>query len=380
MRRAARIDPRGSALLGTSRLGTPEVRAALGPNEILLEYFATQSDLYVFLLARDTVVSVVRKLGVDELGSRVRLASEILRRPRRSSTESSVLRGLYDVLVAPVALLPQYRQATELIVVPHSSLTYFPFVALIGPDGKRLVESRSVLTLPSASSLPLLRHGAADMSEESSVVFAPFPSELSGTLEDATAVRAETRGKKGYIGTSATEARLRDALEHRGNVHVASHAVLNQSNPMFSRIELSPGKWGAPGDDGYLDVHELLQMSVRSDLVYLSGCETGAGAAWSTAFRRSQDYATLSQSILYAGAQNVIATLWRIDDLGASVFAKRFYAALAKGSPTDALAYAQRQMISDPRYGAPRYWAGYTISGSGLAKGRSQKMAAVAVQ
>jgi CHAT domain-containing protein len=84
--------------------------------------------------------------------------------------------------------------------------------------------------------------------------------------------------------------------------------------------------------------------------------------------------------MLYAGAQNVVATLWRIDDLGASVFAQRFYAALATSTPVDALAYAQRQMIRDPRYSAPRYWAGYTVSGSGYTKGRSQKLTTVAVQ
>jgi CHAT domain-containing protein len=226
----------------------------------------------------------------------------------------------------------------------------------------------------------MLRQSGGEASDETSTVFAPFPAELRGTREEANAVRRETKKSRAYIGSSATEAQLRTSLESSGNVHVASHAVLNQTNPMFSRVELSPGKSSIPADDGYLDVHELLQMSVRSDLVYLSGCETGAGAAWSTAFRRTEDYATLSQAILYAGAQNVVATLWRIDDLGASAFAQRFYAALGKGDPADALASAQRQMMRDPKYAAPRYWAGYTISGSGFMKGRSQKIAAVAVQ
>jgi CHAT domain-containing protein len=143
---------------------------------------------------------------------------------------------------------------------------------------------------------------------------------------------------------------------------------MNAVNPMFSRIELASGKSGSPEDDGSLELHELLQMPVKSGLVYLSGCETGLGASWSTAFMQSQDYATLSQALLYAGARNVIATLWRIDDLGASVFAQRFYSALSKADPGDALAIAQRSMIRDARYAAPRYWAAYTISGSGLSR------------
>jgi CHAT domain-containing protein len=255
-----------------------------------------------------------------------------------------------------------------------------PFAALEDETGKRLVESHSILTMPSASAVPILRRPQSVVPDRSSSVFAPFPAELRGTLEEATAVKAETNASRSFIGSRATEAQLREALQTGGNVHVASHAVLNHTNPMFSRIELSPGKTQAPQDDGYLDVHEILRMSVRSDLVYLSGCETGAGAAWSTAFRRTQDYATLSQAILYAGAQDVIATLWRIDDIGASTFARNFYAALANNDAVDALAIAQRTMIRDRKYASPRYWAAYTISGSGGSKPRAQKLRSPSVQ
>jgi CHAT domain-containing protein len=193
-------------------------------------------------------------------------------------------------------------------------------------------------------------------------------------------VKATLDNAQIFLGPRATEAQLRAALESGGNVHVATHAVLNHSNPMFSRIELYRGEAGSLRNDGFLDLHELLEMSVRSDLVYLSGCETGAGSSWSTGFRRERDYATLSQAILYAGSQNVIATLWRVDDAGASVFATRFYRALKSTDPSAALAQAQRETLRDRKYFAPRYWAPYTIGGSGYLKGRSQTPTRVAVQ
>jgi CHAT domain-containing protein len=380
MKRAARVDPRGGVLLGTTRVGVPEIRAALGPTEVLLEYFATAGGLYVFMIARDTVASAVSKRSVDELGERVRLASDLMSKSAGVANQRKILRGLYDLLIAPVAMLPQFNRATTLIVVPHSSLAYMPFAALEDENGRRLVESHAILTMPSASAVPILRRPQSVLPDRSSSVFAPFPAELRGTLEEATAVKAETNASKSFIGSRATELQLRAALETGGNVHVASHAVLNHTNPMFSRIELSPGKGRSSEDDGSLDVHELLRIPVNNNLVYLSGCETGAGAAWSNSYRTGQDYATLSQAMLYAGAQNVVATLWRIDDSGASVLARRFYAALATSNPVDALAHAQRQMIRDPRYSAPRYWAGYTVSGSGFTKGRSQNVTTVAVQ
>ena len=108
-------------------------------------------------------------------------------------------------------------------------------------------------------------------------------------------------------------------------MHVASHAVMNPTNPLFSRIELAPGRGWSTEDDGRLEVHELLDLAVRSRLVFLSGCETGVGEAWTTSYRAGEDYATLGLALLYAGAGSVVATLWRIDDRSAAALAARFY-------------------------------------------------------
>jgi CHAT domain-containing protein len=107
-------------------------------------------------------------------------------------------------------------------------------------------------------------------------------------------------------------------------------------------------------------------MTVRSPLIFLSGCETALGPAWSTSFERSDDYVTLAQAFLFAGAQNVVATLWRIDDRSAAELAGRFSRALAGSSPAEALATAQRELIHGGTYRQPYYWAAYLVSGSGV--------------
>jgi CHAT domain-containing protein len=98
-------------------------------------------------------------------------------------------------------------------------------------------------------------------------------------------------------------------------------------------------------------------------LVFLSGCETGVGAAWSTNFRRGEDYATLAQAFLYAGARSVVATLWSIEDGAAAEFANRFYDARRSRPTPEALADAQRSMIRDPRFASPYDWAAYGLTG-----------------
>jgi CHAT domain-containing protein len=150
---------------------------------------------------------------------------------------------------------------------------------------------------------------------------------------------------------------------------------------MFSRIELSRGAAAAgSADDGRLEVHEVLRLRVRSPLVFLSGCETGAGMSGSTYWSRGEDYATLAQAFLYAGTRDVIATLWRIQDEGAANFAGRFYAHLRSSSSAAALAQTQREMIRDSRFSAPYYWASYVISGEGLSTTEMQKGRVASVQ
>ncbi len=135
---------------------------------------------------------------------------------------------------------------------------------------------------------------------------------------------------------------------------------------MFSRIELAvPRRSSGPDDDGFLEVHEVLEMPVASPLVFLSGCETGLGDSWSSGVNRGDDFATLARAFLAAGARNVVATLWPLEDIGAASIAEWFYGALELEGPRGALRTAQRRALATPSLRAPFYWAGYQVIGAG---------------
>jgi CHAT domain-containing protein len=223
------------------------------------------------------------------------------------------------------------------------------------------------LHLPSAAGLNVLRgaHGdpPARSRKSQATAFAPFPTALPGSLREVGAFQAGLGRGTVRAGKRATEQRLRQALSEGGIVHLATHGVLNSRNPMFSRVDLIAGR-GNPRDDGRLEVHELLALRTDASLVFLSGCETGVGAAWSTQFERGEDYATLAQAFLFSGVGNVVGTLWPIQDDGAAVFAGLFYAALGSQPPAEALATAQRQLLKDGRFGSPYHWAAYQVFGS----------------
>jgi CHAT domain-containing protein len=364
--RVARDEPAAS-LLGATAIGAAEVRRSLQAGEALIEFLSTSERLVTFVVTRDSVRWTESTVGAEDLAERVRSARSVI--ASRGPGGDAPLRGLHDRLIAPLERSGMLAGARRLVVVPHGALAYLPIDALVretssGP--RYLVEDYSIVMLASASALPLLRGRAAAVGAEQASVLAPLPAELPASREEASAV-VHASGARSWVGSAATERVLRDALARGGVVHVASHGVSDKRSPMFSGIQLaSASDHAMPDDDGRLETHEVLGMSVRTPLVFLSGCETALGPAWGTTFERSDDYVTLAQAFLFAGAQNVVATLWRIDDRSAAALAGRFSRALTTTSPAEALATAQRELIRGATYRDPYYWAAYVVSGSGL--------------
>ena len=350
-------------------LDAAAIRRNLGPTEALLEYLSTPEKLLLFVATRNQLRSIEIPIGSVKLMEQVHLTWQLI--SERSDAVDGPLLDLYDKLIAPAKRAGLLAGVRSLVIVPHAGLAYLPFAALRAPTPSRvarfLVEDYEITMITSASALPMLRQRPESATDQGASVFAPLPQALPSTLEEATAVGRELSRSRVVKAEAANERVVRDALAHSRIVHIASHGVLNPDSPMFSDIELAAPVSSSdrrPDNDGRLETYEVLSMDVRSWLVFLSGCETGLGYSWSSAFSRRDDYATLAQAFLLAGARNVVATLWPIDDRGAAEFARDFYGSLSS-SPSTALAAAQRAFIASSRYSAPYYWAGYVLSGSG---------------
>lgn len=351
------------------------VQKALGPGEVLLEYLVTPERLYTFVVTSGSIQALQSDEPASGLAARVRLARDLLSDPRAPAERAfEVLSTLDDLLLAPARAAGALQGVSRILIVPHHALTYLPVAALRTRGGERyLVEDYEVASLPAAAALPTIRGERPSDSPPDAgpgfamaSVFAPRPRELPASREEAEAIRGLLPRTEVYLGKRATEARLRGALYGGGVTHVASHGVLNTANPLFSRIELARGASPVTSaDDGRLEVHEILDLTIRSRLVFLSGCETGLGRAGLVAAAPGEDYATLARAFLYGGAESVVATLWPVEDEGAAAFAARFYDGLDPDRVPEALARAQRAMLSDPRFAHPYYWAGYQVNGGG---------------
>jgi CHAT domain-containing protein/tetratricopeptide (TPR) repeat protein len=356
-----------AAMLGAAQPSADAVLTRLRADEALLEYQPAGDSLVIFVGRSGRLRALAVPLPRGGLASRVRLTRALISDRGQGGKEAGpALRGLADLLVTPARHAGLLAGVRDLVIVPHGVLAYLPFAALIDASGRYLAEDFGVLTLPAASALAALRgRTAAAWADAAPVVLAPDPVGLPGTEAEATAVARAVPGASVRIGREASEATVRQALAAGSLVHLASHGELNARNPMFSWLQTAGVSGPERGFDGRLEVHEILDLRIQSPLVFLSGCETAVGSAGSTSFAPGEDFATVARAFLYAGARNVVATLWRVDDEGAAAFAAEYYRRLATDGPVDALAGAQRTLARDRRFSAPYYWAGYTLAGDG---------------
>jgi CHAT domain-containing protein len=353
-------------IVGSSRRSAREVGSSLARDEGLIEFLLTDDKLFTFVVTTRGVSGFVRAVDRADIERRVRLTrAGIDRGGTEKGHNDPLLEGLWNQIIDPIEKRGLLSGVRRLILVPHRSLNYLPFAALKRPaNGRHLVEDYSIAHVPSASALVALRSTRSQEITEVAMkgsVFVPFDTDLPGTVAESNAIRRGLPSWTEKKGGEASERALRAALATNGAIHIATHGSMNSINPMFSRIDLAPGS-GDPRDDGRLEVYELLSTGIANDLVFLSGCETGLGSAGSNEFSVGEDYATLAQAFLFAGAKSVAATIWRISDEGAAAFAARFYSAVGRVGPVEALAMAQRQMLGIPRYRNPYYWAGYQVS------------------
>jgi CHAT domain-containing protein len=213
--------------------------------------------------------------------------------------------------------------------------------------------------VPSASVWLRLRERPRPTSSHGILALAPRAAALPGSRAEVAAIqriygdRAQT-----IVGSPATEAAFRSLASNREIIHLATFGVLNKHNPLFSYVELAK----APDQDGRLEVHEVFGLSLNARLLVLSACQTGLAAGALSDVPPGDDWVGLVQGFLYAGASNVMTTLWPVSDVATARLMERFYQELAAGrSEVEALALAQRAAIREPTTAHPFLWAGFTL-------------------
>jgi CHAT domain-containing protein/tetratricopeptide (TPR) repeat protein len=366
--RLFRRDPRA----GLARLELPsarDLRATLGADEA----FLTVAWNWVFVHTQGGTRAWPIHGDVSRAAALVGPLVE-----RRDGAEAAGAARFYrDVLARPIAELPV--TVSRLVISPDAHLQAFPFNLLrpsesdtplaaryevsLAPSAATWIRWRRTPVPPAARPVVVVADPAVG-SDRSAAPERQWAFERAAPLGRLPYARREARSVAAYVsgvatqvGQDATEARLkRTNLSEFGILHFATHAVVDDTRPDRSAIVLAPG---AAGEDGLLQVREIVDLDLAGRVVLLSACRSASGLVVG-----GEGMMSLAHAFFQAGARAVVASLWPLRDDEAAAFFDPFYRELGAGqSVAAALAAARRARI---RAGAPAAaWAGIVVFGDG---------------
>jgi len=249
--------------------------------------------------------------------------------------------------------------STTLEIVAEGQAAAIPFAALsTEPDvAQRQAERRSIVMIGSLfnarvrpplvqphkwSFVALANDSRSSAETPAAQVFPVLPT----TNAEARSIAAMFRRLdpapqvKLLFGADGNASNLK-AVWHDGvdAIHFATHGLADLRQPLASSLLLPA--LDADGTPTYLTAGQVQEWRGDADLVYLSACETAVGPA-----RFAEGLPGLQRAFLRAGARGVIATLWPVEDVYASLFAADFYRRYTTGTPAArALSETQRSWM-----------------------------------
>ncbi len=418
--RIRRSSPAYAAFTNPGHVGFRELQQLLDPATTLLEYSLGDDRSYVWAVTRNSIAGFVLppRVQIDKAARRVyELVTARAQHPKGETEDQRTARltraeaeypraaaALSRMILAPAGRLGANRR---LVLVRDGALEYVPFSALPEPGiGEPLMVRHEIVTLPSLSVLAEVRRAAAarpkpaktvavladpvfDLSDErvkrtGGTPPAGYASDLMRTdmLRSLAAVGLGgtiprlpfTRREADAIVSLAPPGTAWAAIDFQASrttalgpklsqyriVHFATHGLLNSDDPSLSGLVLSMVNQAGAPENGFLRLNEIYNLNLAADLVVLSACQTALGKEV-----RGEGLVGLTRGFLYAGAQRVAASLWKVDDSATADLMAGFYRTMFSGrlSPAAALRQAQLQTRAQPRWSQPFFWAAFELQG-----------------
>ncbi|MEG3922143.1 CHAT domain-containing protein, partial [Microcoleus sp. T3_A4] len=403
--------PRYAALTQPQPLTLPEIqKQILDENTILLQYSlgTNRSYLWVVTSTRVTSSELPKRADIETAAKEFleTITSPIQRDIPQQVAQASA--NLGQVILQPVAAQLGNKR---LLIVPDGVLHYTPFQALTLAQtaGQNtnvpLIVEHEIITLPSASSLAILRQNYGDRKPPGRTlailadpVFSPEDERIKGKITQATTEKLEannlglnrslrasnrqwpperlpfTRQEAQTISSLFPSASTRQILDFDasrttatdGNlvnyqiIHFATHGLANSKNPELSGIVMSIVDDKGNLVNGFLRLTDIFNLKLAANLVVLSACQSGMGQNV-----KGEGMVGLTRGFMYAGAQRVAVSLWSVDDEGTAVLMQKFYQKMLqqKLAPAAALRAAQMEMMQEEKWKSPYYWAAFTLQG-----------------
>ena len=238
----------------------------------------------------------------------------------------------------------------------HISYTPSTAIYLIQMDKSEFANDQNLLigdpSVTKAEYSISVRGGLVDINPSSSRNILLFPLEYS--QDEIESIDKTITNNLIFVSNEATESNFKKNAPASDIVHLSTHSFLLKDQPL---IFFSPE--GDKNEDGFLELGEIVQLNLRSELVVLSSCRSGLGKV-----DVAEGIIGMQKAFFDAGSKSILVSLWDVNDKYTSYLMRDFYKHLADGkSKSDALRQAKVDFIKN--YSAnPYYWSAFVLSGN----------------
>lgn len=329
---------------------------------IFLQYAPMADQLYIFVVTNKTLKIYTPEVRPDDLKKKVLALRKQITSGESGAPITKNLRALYDMLIKPIEA--ELTSIKTIAFIPNQILYYLPFQALakMQPDGKirYLLEDKEIVYLNGANVMRAVQPPSPGKAKEGMVAFGnPTGAELPASEVEVKSIANVFPGTDVLSGAGVTkEAINSEKLFDKRIVHFATHGVLNSAIPRESYLQLASG--GPPGAEK-LTVKEIWSLPMKKvEIVTLSACET----ALADKEPDGGEITTLAEAFATAKVRTVVASLWSVGDESTKEFMVAFYKQLAAGATKPAaLQSAQLELMQNPKFALPLYWAPFVLMG-----------------
>ena len=330
-------------------------------NSALLEYLVDEQQVVLLVVTKGAA-------GVVTKAYSMRLPEERLERDiaafraaigARNLGFRRLAASLYRELLQPADA--QLKGCDTLIIVPDAGLWQLPFQALQDSQGRYVIEQRAVFYAPSLNvlreMLTLRRQGP----KPNTRVLAVGATDLAATGREVNGLKSiyGAANTTVYVGSQADEDKVLAEASRYGVLHLATHGVFRDRNPMSSYLVLAKA---GKAEAGQLEARDLMGLNLHAGMVVLSACETGRGSVGG-----GEGLIGMSWALFVAGSPATIASQWRVDSASTSELMLDFHTRVHDtGNKAKAMQQAALALMKKPEYRHPFYWSGFVVMGQGF--------------
>ena len=338
---------------------------------LVVQYFSAPDALYIFVVAAGGKFQVkAHPVKQDDLYGLVRKyrehlkAAETQRLPwaddgsplylREVAPLKDVATRLADHLLTPIAR--ELNDYQEIVFIPNDLLLYLPLHALTRRVDRRerfLAETHAVSYLTQLELLDLLAPAKPQPNAPLLALANPDGS-LPGASGEVRALRSVRPALTMLEGDRATKEEFLRLAAGFPQLHLATHGVLDPESPERSYLLVA----GPDQASQRLSIAEIAGLSLQRGLAILSACDTAVGEQVPGAA-----LITLAAAFSQAGAEAIVASLWKVNDQSTRDFMVVFHGEIGSGQAV-ALQRAQRAVLANPATAHPFYWAAFILIGA----------------